>query len=135
MLPGGEGGQRMFGGAWVRDDSNERTKYLPWQSHPARSVQDRGQPGSRGRVERALLVHRVEEQVRVYQHQRAVGPSSRSRASATLSTSIRSPTGSDRCRNFVGGRLDVSPARMRSLTTSLSLAERAWRNCPTARAT
>jgi hypothetical protein len=82
----------------------------------------RRQPLSRARVVWAGLVHRVQQQVRVEQHQRLPAPSSVSSASATFDTSIRRPRGAVRCWKVERCRGTRRPARASSLTAALLVA-------------
>src|SRR5438309_6050365 len=99
-------------------DAEKGADALPRDAHATGSVQPLRQPGSRGRVEWALVVDREEQDVGVDEHQRNAGPSSCSIASATLLTSIRSPSDFDRCRNARRGGVALSPRRIRSLIAS-----------------
>jgi hypothetical protein len=90
-LPGCGRSERALEGSGVGRDAQERRQALPGQSHTLWSVQLLCQPCGCVPMLRCALVHCVEQQVCVNEHQRALGPSSVSIASATLEKSIPRP--------------------------------------------
>src|SRR6266550_9592681 len=86
-------------------------------------------------VGRRLGIDRVEQDVGVDKHQRPLGPSSCSSASATLLTSTFNDSLVVRWRKRLCAGLTVSPARARSLMASLTPTPRSLRSLPTAAAT
>src|SRR5215467_10086332 len=88
VSPRGMRRQRTFRSSWMRGNADERPQDLPRQTHPLRPVQNLRQPGTCACVKVTGCVDREEQDVGVYEHQRVVGSSSSSSASATLVTSI-----------------------------------------------
>src|SRR5260370_188569 len=103
----------------MRANPDERDERMPREAYPPCTVELGGQPVAGPLVERAGLVNRVEQDVRVDEHYRASAPSRCSSASATLLTSIRRPRFAVRCRKAERRARGASPAPISPLTASL----------------
>src|SRR5260370_29147980 len=118
----------------MRANPDERDERMPREAYPPCTVELGGQPVAGPLVERAGLVNRVEQDVRVDEHYRASAPSRCSSASATLLTSIRRPTFAVRCRKAERRAGAASPALISPFTASPSPTCRSSRSPCTAAA-
>src|SRR5260370_32438025 len=101
----------------MRANPDERDERMPREAYPPCTVELGGQPVAGPLVERAGLVNRVEQDVRVDEHYPASAPSRCSSASATLLTSIRRPRFAVRCRKAERRGRAGCPAPLQSLSS------------------
>lgn len=104
---------------WMGRNSQERRETLPRETDAIRTIERLLQPAARAGVKAASRIPCVEEQIGVDQ-QRAysASASSRSSASATLETSIFSPSSELSCLNTLAPRFAMSPRLASSLTAA-----------------